>query len=136
MPRHGDAEHVEAALARLSAEYDPEIVFRAMRRLLGKKRWKPGCGKERTYTYEHIVPVDDCPLEEGAEAQLENDAQELAEKKVKAFCERNDGGCTDVEIVDSAPTGGGCTCARVMGVKRCVYVCRWTFTYKCKAAAQ
>jgi hypothetical protein len=131
-----ELERVEAALSRLAAEFDPQLVFRAMLRFLDKKKWKPGCGKERSYTYEHITQVEACPIPEGAEAKLEGEAQALAEAKVKAFCERNDGGCTDVEIVDSAPTGGGCTCVAAMGVKRCAYVVRWTVTYKCKQAPQ
>ena len=131
-----ELERIEAALTRATKEFDPQLVFRAMLRLLDKRKWKPGCGKERTYTYEHVTQVESCPIAEGAEAKLENEAQDKAEAKAKALCERNDGGCTEVEIVDSAPTGGGCNCVSAMGMTYCFYVVRWTVTYKCKQKAQ
>ncbi|MHB8730619.1 MAG: hypothetical protein ACYDAB_02380 [bacterium] len=125
---------IRSGLERLSPE-SLESLLALLVALLDKKKWKPGCGKERTYTYEHIVQVEDCPISEAAQQKIENDAQKKAEDQAKAYCARNDDNCTECDILDSSPTGGGCNCVTVGGITKCAYVCRWTVKYICKKAA-
>ena len=98
--------------------------------------WIPDCDKEYSYTYEHIVEVENCSLTDEQEAAFEAKAKELAEKKVENYCKRRNDNCTSFTISESSPTGGGCNCGMVpmVGLK-CIYVCRWTVKYKCTKAA-
>lgn len=94
--------------------------------------WIPDCDKEYSYTYEHIVGVENCPLTDKEEGKIETEAQTLAEEKVKNYCKRRKDNCTGIRIIESSPTGGGCNCVTLPIVgNKCVYICRWTVKYKC-----
>ena len=124
---------IRAALAALAAKYGPVPFLVEVAAFLREHRgWTPACGKEYSYTYEHVVSVEACPISEEQEADIETDAQALAEAKVARYCRRRTDTCKGIEIIESSPTGGGCTTMSfpVLGSKS-VYVCRWTVKYKC-----
>jgi hypothetical protein len=140
MTAHGSGtrDRLREEILALAKSYGPKaLLIEATALLRAARAWTPECGKEYSYTYEHIVAVEVCPIPEEQEADLEADAQEKAEAKVARYCRRRQDGCTGIQILESAPSGGGCNTlsAGVLGEKH-IYICRWTVKYKCVQEAQ
>jgi hypothetical protein len=132
MPEEGE-DVLRSELERLTERHGAAALERVLLTSLlrGKKGFVPDCDHEYSYTYEYIVGVDACPVPEDTERDLEEEAKKLAEDQAKKYCKRTDN-CKTLHIVESSPTGGGCTCVNLPVIgKKCFYICRWTVKYKC-----